>query len=164
MFPFKIDAINDAGEFCCYSSTFGSIELGGDVLEKGGYKKHWLRETGESLFSNTTILPDKLVWMLKRLKTNVDYLSAGYLMSMLLPHASTIVWRRWCRILAVVTDFTLVFELSKRRYILVVQKSVGWMSDVGWRFLLLRKLFISGKIITGCFMVSFSNGAWVLEN
>ncbi|MEK9627841.1 MAG: HK97 family phage prohead protease [Nitrospinota bacterium] len=38
-FPFKMDAINDSGEFCGYASTFGSIDLGGDVVEKGAYKK-----------------------------------------------------------------------------------------------------------------------------
>lgn len=38
-FPFKLDALDDAGEFSGYASTFGSIDLGGDVVEKGAYKK-----------------------------------------------------------------------------------------------------------------------------
>jgi uncharacterized protein len=38
-FPFKLDALNDAGEFSGYASTFGSVDLGGDVVEKGAYKK-----------------------------------------------------------------------------------------------------------------------------
>jgi len=38
-FPFKLDALNDAGEFSGYASTFGAVDLGGDVVEKGAYKK-----------------------------------------------------------------------------------------------------------------------------
>lgn len=38
-FPFKLNALNDAGEFSGYASTFGSVDLGGDVVEKGAYKK-----------------------------------------------------------------------------------------------------------------------------
>ncbi|MBC8284358.1 MAG: HK97 family phage prohead protease [Nitrospinae bacterium] len=45
-FPFKMDAINDAGEFCGYASTFGSIDLGGDVVEKGAYKKTLIESKG----------------------------------------------------------------------------------------------------------------------
>ena len=45
-FPFKMDAINDAGEFCGYASTFGSIDLGGDVVEKGAYKKTLMESKG----------------------------------------------------------------------------------------------------------------------
>jgi uncharacterized protein len=45
-FPFKMDAINDAGEFCGYASTFGSIDLGGDVVEKGAYKKTLIESNG----------------------------------------------------------------------------------------------------------------------
>jgi uncharacterized protein len=37
--PFKLDALNDAGEFSGYASTFGSVDLGGDVVDKGAYKK-----------------------------------------------------------------------------------------------------------------------------
>ena len=45
-FPFKMDAINDAGEFCGYASTFGSVDLGGDVVEKGAYKKTLMESKG----------------------------------------------------------------------------------------------------------------------
>ena len=38
-FPFKLDALNDAGEFSGYASTFGAVDLGGDVIEKGAYTK-----------------------------------------------------------------------------------------------------------------------------
>lgn len=38
-FPFTLDELNDAGEFSGYASTFGSVDLGGDVVEKGAYKK-----------------------------------------------------------------------------------------------------------------------------
>jgi len=38
-FSFKLDALNDAGEFSGYASTFGSVDLGGDIVEKGAYKK-----------------------------------------------------------------------------------------------------------------------------
>lgn len=38
-FPFKLDALNDAGEFSGYASTFGAVDLGGDVVEKGAYTK-----------------------------------------------------------------------------------------------------------------------------
>lgn len=41
-----MDAINDAGEFCGYASTFGSIDLGGDVVEKGAYKKTLIESKG----------------------------------------------------------------------------------------------------------------------
>ena len=41
-----MDAINDAGEFCGYASTFGSIDLGGDVVEKGAYKKTLIESNG----------------------------------------------------------------------------------------------------------------------
>lgn len=45
-FPFKMDAINDSGEFCGYASTFGSVDLGGDVVEKGAYKKTLIESKG----------------------------------------------------------------------------------------------------------------------
>lgn len=38
-FPFALDELNDAGEFSGYASTFGSVDLGGDVVEKGAYNK-----------------------------------------------------------------------------------------------------------------------------
>jgi hypothetical protein len=38
-FPFKLATLSDAGEFSGYASTFGSVDLGGDVVEKGAYKK-----------------------------------------------------------------------------------------------------------------------------
>ena len=43
-FPFKIDQVGDTGEFTGYASTFGEVDLGGDVVEKGSFKKT-LRET-----------------------------------------------------------------------------------------------------------------------
>lgn len=43
-FPFKIDQIDESGEFTGYASTFGEVDLGGDVVEKGSFKKT-LRET-----------------------------------------------------------------------------------------------------------------------
>jgi hypothetical protein len=67
--------------------------------KKGVIKKFRLRVTGYSLFSITTIPPPKLVGMLKRMKANVNYLTPGYLMSLLMPHASEIVLRRWRRTL-----------------------------------------------------------------
>lgn len=39
-------AINDAGEFCGYASTFESVDLGGDVVEKGAYKKTLIESGG----------------------------------------------------------------------------------------------------------------------
>ena len=43
-FPFKIDQVCESGEFTGYASTFGEVDLGGDVVEKGSFKKT-LRET-----------------------------------------------------------------------------------------------------------------------
>ncbi|GJL78802.1 MAG: hypothetical protein NPINA01_17910 [Nitrospinaceae bacterium] len=43
-FPFKIDQVADSGEFTGYASTFGETDLGGDVVEKGSFKKT-LRES-----------------------------------------------------------------------------------------------------------------------
>ena len=45
-FPFKLDALNDAGEFSGYASTFGAVDLGGDVVEKGAYKKTLMESQG----------------------------------------------------------------------------------------------------------------------
>jgi hypothetical protein len=39
--------------------------------------------------------PAKLVGMLKGMKMNLNYLSPGYLMSMLLPQVKVIVLRKW---------------------------------------------------------------------
>jgi Escherichia/Staphylococcus phage prohead protease len=38
-FPFKIDQVGETGEFTGYASTFGDVDLGGDVVEKGSFKK-----------------------------------------------------------------------------------------------------------------------------
>lgn len=43
-FPFKMDQVTESGEFTGYASTFGEIDLGGDVIEKGAFKKT-LRES-----------------------------------------------------------------------------------------------------------------------
>jgi Escherichia/Staphylococcus phage prohead protease len=43
-FPFKIDQVGEAGEFTGYASTFGEVDLGGDVIEKGSFRKT-LRES-----------------------------------------------------------------------------------------------------------------------
>lgn len=43
-FPFKIDQVGESGEFTGYASTFGDVDLGGDVVEKGSFKKT-LRES-----------------------------------------------------------------------------------------------------------------------
>lgn len=43
-FPFKIGRVADSGEFLGYASTFGGTDLGGDVMERGSFKKT-LRET-----------------------------------------------------------------------------------------------------------------------
>lgn len=43
-FPFKIDQIGETGEFTGYASTFGDVDLGNDVIEKGSFRKT-LRET-----------------------------------------------------------------------------------------------------------------------
>ncbi len=47
-FPFKIDQVKDTGEFTGYASTFGDTDLGGDVVEKGSFRKT-LRETGGTI-------------------------------------------------------------------------------------------------------------------
>lgn len=38
-FPFKIDRVDDSGEFCGYASIFGNVDLGGDVVHPGSFKK-----------------------------------------------------------------------------------------------------------------------------
>ncbi len=43
-FPFKIDRVGETGEFTGYASTFGDVDLGGDIVEKGAFKKT-LRES-----------------------------------------------------------------------------------------------------------------------
>ncbi len=47
-FPFKLDALNDAGEFSGYASSFGTLDLGGDVVEEGAYKKALQETKGRS--------------------------------------------------------------------------------------------------------------------
>jgi len=43
-FPFKIDRVGETGEFTGYASTFGDVDLGNDIVEKGAFKKT-LRES-----------------------------------------------------------------------------------------------------------------------
>ncbi len=43
-FPFKIDQVGESGEFTGYASTFGDVDLGGDIIEKGSFRKT-LRES-----------------------------------------------------------------------------------------------------------------------
>jgi HK97 family phage prohead protease len=43
-FPFKIDRVDESGEFCGYASTFGNIDLGGDVIHRGSFETT-LKET-----------------------------------------------------------------------------------------------------------------------
>lgn len=43
-FPFKIAQVTESGEFTGYASTFGETDLGGDVVEKGSFRKT-LRES-----------------------------------------------------------------------------------------------------------------------
>jgi Escherichia/Staphylococcus phage prohead protease len=43
-FPFKMDEISDSGEFSGYASIFGNVDLGGDIIERGAFKKT-LRES-----------------------------------------------------------------------------------------------------------------------
>jgi hypothetical protein len=38
-FPFKINQVEATGEFTGYASTFGDVDLGHDVIEKGAFKK-----------------------------------------------------------------------------------------------------------------------------
>ncbi|MFQ5451457.1 MAG: HK97 family phage prohead protease [Nitrospinaceae bacterium] len=43
-FPFKMSRVAESGEFTGYASTFGEIDLGGDVVDPGAFKKT-LRES-----------------------------------------------------------------------------------------------------------------------
>ena len=36
-FPFKIDRVENTGEFCGYAATFGNVDLGGDVVDPGAF-------------------------------------------------------------------------------------------------------------------------------
>jgi HK97 family phage prohead protease len=36
-FPFKIDRVENTGEFCGYAATFGNVDLGGDVIDRGAF-------------------------------------------------------------------------------------------------------------------------------
>lgn len=38
-FSLKLDSMNDAGQFIGYASTFGNLDLGGDIVEAGAFKK-----------------------------------------------------------------------------------------------------------------------------
>ncbi len=38
-FPFKIDQVEDTGQFCGYAAVFGNVDLGGDVLDPGAFRK-----------------------------------------------------------------------------------------------------------------------------
>jgi hypothetical protein len=69
------------------------------VVEKGGYKKTLIESNGLFPILDHHDPPGKLVGMLKRMKSNVNYFSAGYLMSMLLPLANGRILRRWSRTL-----------------------------------------------------------------
>ncbi len=44
-FPLKVDRVGDTGEFTGYASTFGDVDQGGDVVDRGAFKKT-LRENG----------------------------------------------------------------------------------------------------------------------
>ena len=35
--PFKIDRVENTGEFCGYAATFGNVDLGGDVVDRGAF-------------------------------------------------------------------------------------------------------------------------------
>jgi len=41
---FKMDTVSDAGEFTGYASTFGNVDLGGDIVAPGAFKKS-IKET-----------------------------------------------------------------------------------------------------------------------
>ena len=45
-FPFKINQVEATGEFTGYASTFGDVDLGHDVIEKGAFKKTLLETKG----------------------------------------------------------------------------------------------------------------------
>jgi len=38
-FPFKIDRVEEGGEFFGYASTFNNLDLGGDIVDPGAFKK-----------------------------------------------------------------------------------------------------------------------------
>ena len=44
-FPFKMDEVGVAGNFSGYASVFGNIDLGGEVVDRGAFRKT-LRENG----------------------------------------------------------------------------------------------------------------------
>jgi len=46
-FPFKIARVTESGEFTGYASTFGETDLGGDVVEKGSFRKTLLETQGK---------------------------------------------------------------------------------------------------------------------
>jgi len=47
-FPFKMSAVEESGEFFGYASTFGNVDLGGDVIDRGAFKKT-LNDSGGKL-------------------------------------------------------------------------------------------------------------------
>jgi len=44
---FKMDAVEVTGEFTGYASTFGNVDLGGDVVVKGAFKKSIKEKKGK---------------------------------------------------------------------------------------------------------------------
>ncbi len=38
-FPFKMDSVSTEGSFSGYAAVFGNIDLGGDIIERGAFKK-----------------------------------------------------------------------------------------------------------------------------
>lgn len=44
--PFKIDRVCETGEFTGYASTFGEVDLGNDIIEKGSFRKTLLETKG----------------------------------------------------------------------------------------------------------------------
>jgi hypothetical protein len=74
---------------------FGSIDLGGDVVEKGGYKKILIESNGLFPILNHHDLTRQIGWNVE-IKWKVNYLTPGHLISMLLQYTSAIVLRK-CR-------------------------------------------------------------------
>jgi len=36
-FKFKIDRVENSGEFCGYAAIFDNVDLGGDVVDRGAF-------------------------------------------------------------------------------------------------------------------------------
>lgn len=43
---FKLDGIDETGEFVGYASTFGNVDLGGDIVERGAFTKTLIQNNG----------------------------------------------------------------------------------------------------------------------